>query len=108
MARETTTTDRVFDAVCGRVLAEHPEDDEGLMLRSPGLKGPAGRFYAFVAGDGVIVKLPAPRVAELIETGAGEPCSPSGRRMREWVRVPAPDEETCLAHVLAARAFVVG
>ncbi|MDO9380508.1 MAG: hypothetical protein Q7T56_16815 [Nocardioidaceae bacterium] len=108
MTREPSSTERVFDAVVGRVLAEHPGDDEGLMLRSPGLRGPTGRFYAFVAGDGVIVKLPAPRVAELVEVGDGEPCAPSGRPMREWVRIPVPDERACLAHVLEARAFVVG
>ncbi|GAB3846783.1 hypothetical protein ACFPIJ_39980 [Dactylosporangium cerinum] len=80
-----------------------PDDEEGRMLHSPGLRT-GGRFYAFTSGDDVIVKLPAARVAELIASGAGLPCSPRpGRPMREWVRVPAQD---CLPLILEARAFV--
>ncbi len=26
--------------------------------------------------------------------------------MREWVRIPAPDEESCLSYLLEARTFV--
>jgi hypothetical protein len=26
--------------------------------------------------------------------------------MKEWVRIPAPDEESCLSYVLEARTFV--
>ena len=100
------TADPVFAAVMRRVLALHPDDQEGRMLRSPGLRT-AGKFYAFSSGDGVIVKLPAPRVAELVAGGDGLPCSPRpGRPMREWVELPACDEEPCLAYVLEARAFV--
>ena len=98
----------VFADVAARVLAEHPGDDQARMLHSPGLRTPAG-FYAFAPGPDVIVKLPAARVRELIGAGDGEPCSPRpGHPMREWVRLPDPDEQTCLARVLEARAFLTG
>lgn len=45
----------------------------------------------------------------LIDAGLGEPCSPRpGRPMRQWVRIPDPDEEAALSYVLEARAFVAG
>jgi len=83
-----------------------PGDEEGRMLRSPGLKT-AGKFYSFATADDLVVKLPSSRVDELIDTGLGLPCSPRpGRPMKEWVRIPAPDEGPCLSYVLEARTFV--
>ena len=77
----------LFESVSAQLLASHPGDDRGRMLRSPGLKT-AGKFFAFATKDDLVVKLPAARVAELIVTGAGRPCSPvRGRPMREWVRL---------------------
>lgn len=76
------------------------------MLHSPGLRT-GGTFYGFATADDLVVNLPAPRVVELIEAGDGMPCSPRpGRPMREWVCVPAPDEESCLDYLLEARTFV--
>ena len=89
-----------------RMLADHPGDEQGRMLHSPGLRT-GGTFYGFSAGDDLIVKLPAGRVQELLESGRGLPCSPRpGRPMREWVRIPAPDEETCVSYLSEARAFL--
>ncbi|MEJ7630065.1 MAG: hypothetical protein WKF54_10795 [Nocardioidaceae bacterium] len=76
------------------------------MLRSPGLKT-AGKFYAFATAADVVVKLPSSRVDELIDSGRGLVCSPRpGRPMKEWLRIPAPDEATCLSYLLEARTFV--
>jgi hypothetical protein len=98
--------DRVFRAVAQRLRTTHPEDQEGRMLRSPGLRA-AGRFYAFATATDLVVKLPAARVGELVDCGRGLVCSPRpGRPMREWVRIPAPDEANCLAYLLEARSFV--
>lgn len=84
----------------------YPGDGEGRMLRSPGLKT-AGKFYGFATAADVVVKLPASRVDELIDSGQGLPCSPRpGRPMKEWVRIPAPDEQSCLSFLLEARTFV--
>ena len=56
-----------------------------------------------------MLKLPAARVTDLIDSGRGLPCAPRpGRPMREWVEIPSPDEESCLAYVLEARTFVAG
>ena len=98
----------MFTAVVARVLAVHPEDEEARMLRAPALRT-AGQCYAFAPGADLMVKLPSTRVDELVGSGGGLPCAPrGGRPMREWVRIPAPDEETGLAYVLEARAFVRG
>ncbi len=98
--------DQVFAAVARLVLTMHPGDEEGRMLRSSGLRT-GGRFYAFATTADVVVKLPASRVHQLIEAGEGAPCSPRpGRPMREWVRLPSPNEKTCLAYLLEARDFV--
>jgi len=84
----------------------YPRDEQGRMLRSPGLKT-AGKFYAFVTAADLMVKLPSSRVNELIDSGRGLPCATRpGRPMKEWVRIIAPDEESCLAYVLEARTFV--
>ncbi len=96
----------LFESVSAQLLASHPGDDRGRMLRSPGLKT-AGKFFAFATKDDLVVKLPAARVAELIVTGAGRPCSPArGRPMREWVRVRPADPEACAAFLAEARSFV--
>ncbi|MFF5227779.1 hypothetical protein [Dactylosporangium sp. NPDC000521] len=88
-------------------LRRYPGDGIGRMLGSPALRT-GGRCYAFAAGDDLIVKLPAARVAELVAAGTGRPCSPRpGRPMREWVRVPL-DLSDVLSYVVEARTFVAG
>lgn len=100
------TVDQVFSTVRHRMLATYPADEEGRMLRSASLKT-AGKSYAFATATDLIVKLPASRVDELVDSGRGLPCSPKpGRPMKEWVCIPGPDEEACAAYVLEARTFV--
>ncbi len=96
----------VFEAARHRVLGRWPDDEPGLMLRSAGLKA-GGKFYAFASAADLVVKLPTSRVDELVDSGRGLACSPRpGRPMKEWVRIPAPDEEACVAYLLESRAFV--
>jgi hypothetical protein len=96
-----------FSAAADRVRAMNPDDEQGRMLRSPGLRS-AGKFYGFAPGRDLMVKLPSSRVAELVAGGRGLPCATRpGHPMKEWVRIPSPDEETCLSYLLEARAFVV-
>ncbi len=100
--------DAVFAAAARRLLAEHPDDEQRRMLNAPGLAA-GGRFYGFVADVGLTVKLPADRVRALVADGRGLPCSPRpGRPMREWVHLPALDEEGCVAWLREARDFVTG
>lgn len=96
----------LFETVVVRMLAEHPDDERGRMLRSPGLRT-AGRFYAFATSTHLVVKLPADRVAALVRDGAGSPCDPrGGHPLREWVRLTPEDAATAIADVRDARAFV--
>lgn len=75
--------DGVFATVAQQMLDRHPVDERGRMLHSPGLRT-GGKFYGFATADDLVVKLPAPRVAELIEAG----------------------DEPCLDYLLEARTFV--
>ena len=52
-----------------------------------------GKLFASAGHGGLLIKVPAPRVSELIENGEGRPFSTGGNRvMREWVVVtPATD-----------------
>jgi hypothetical protein len=99
--------EQVFVPVARRVLAMFPDDQQGRMLQSAGLKT-AGKFYGFANTSGeLVVKLPASRVTELIDGGRGLPCSPRpGRPMREWVCLPGLDDASCQSYLLEARDFV--
>lgn len=66
--------------------------DEGVLMRSRCLRV-KGEFMAmpeYRSGD-LVVKLPAPRVSELIERDIGRPFAPAGRVFSEWVRIPDRD-----------------
>ena len=47
-------------------------------------------FLALVdfKGSGLVVKLPADRVRQLVEEGEGRPFAPTGRVFKEWVSIP--------------------
>jgi hypothetical protein len=106
-AKADTPAPDLFDEVVTSLRSDHPGDEQGRMLQSPGLKT-SGRFYAFATRTHLVVKLPANRVAELIRDGIGLPCDPrGGHPMRHWVRLAPPDPDTAIAYVRDARAFVV-
>jgi hypothetical protein len=70
-----------------RRYAANPRVSRGKMLRSEGLRVD-GRFFAALAGERLLVKLPRERVDALIADGAGTPFeSGKGRIMKEWVLV---------------------
>ena len=66
---------------------------EGTMMGTRCLRRD-GEFVAMIARkwDGLIVKLPPERVAELIETGTGRSFSPNGKVFTAWLHVPEVDE----------------
>jgi hypothetical protein len=69
-----------------------------------------GAFFASCdrrTGD-LLVKLPAPRVDELIAAGRAHPFAPAGRRFREWAAVPPERSRSWRRLVDEALAFVGG
>ena len=101
---------------------DHPELFETLCAEYAGVTGvsvPSGgsgfgssalkinnKIFAMLVNDHLVVKLPATRVSELIETGAGLPFDGGkGRPMKEWVMLMG-DESACRALVVEAQAFV--
>jgi hypothetical protein len=64
-----------------------------------------GAIFAMISGDRLVVKLPARRVAELIESGSGQPFDAGkGKPMKEWVGLVG-DEAACRDLVAEALAF---
>jgi hypothetical protein len=83
MQNREVRVEEIFESVSRQLLAEYPCDQQGRMLRSVGLKT-TGKFFAFTTKRDLVVKLPAARVAELIASGASQPCDPGkGRPMKE-------------------------
>lgn len=65
-----------------------------------------GRIFAMVAGDRIVLKLSAARVAELVAAGYGSWFDAGkGRPMKEWVAL-APDTRHWRSLADEARAFV--
>jgi hypothetical protein len=48
-----------------------------------------GKVFAMMVRDKLVVKLPATRVDELIDTGAARPFAMAKRVMKEWAELPA-------------------
>ncbi|WP_309111313.1 hypothetical protein [Saccharothrix sp.] len=79
---DALTDDLLYDPAIGRAT----------MMGYPCVRL-AGRFLASYDDQTghLVVKLPRERVAELVESGRGEPFAPAGRVFREWVSIPEPD-----------------
>ncbi len=78
------------------------------MMGSPCLRV-NGEFFASVhrKTGNLIVKLPATRVLDLIETEVGDPFAPAGRRFKEWVSIPNRDAALWQQLINDAHDFVV-
>lgn len=89
---EETATERLFWGLGAELMAEDASVVEGTIMNGRCLR--VGKdFLALVdyKGSGLVVKLTAQRVAELIATGVGQPFAPAGRVFKEWVAVPKAD-----------------
>lgn len=70
------------------------DTEEGTIMSSRCLRVD-GDFWAMTDKHGrLVVKLPAERVTELVDEGAGEPFAPAGKVFREWVAIVGDDEAT--------------
>jgi hypothetical protein len=87
----------------------HDDVAVGTMMGFPCLRI-SGAFFASYdhrSGD-LIVKLPRPRVEQLIDAGAGKPFAPAGRTFREWVLIDDRDQARWTALIDEARRFATG
>ena len=81
--------------------------EEGTMMSSRCLRA-NGEFFAMPDrhSGGLIVKLPAERVSELIEKGLGSSFAPAGKVFKEWVLIPPSHTDVWLDLMADARDFV--
>ncbi|GAB2584165.1 hypothetical protein [Kribbella endophytica] len=89
------------------VYDDVPAVDRAPMFGSEALR--VGRkVFAFVGREGqLIVKLPAPKVAELLAAGEAEPVHVGRNPTREWAGVPYPADLAQWRDLLAkAHTFV--
>jgi hypothetical protein len=95
----------LFWELAGQLLAE-PRVTRSTMMGYPCLRA-NGAFFACVerTTGHLIVKLPAPRVSELVATGQALPFAPNGRTFREWAAFPAADPDEWSALLAEARTF---
>lgn len=83
-------SDRFWDEVAPLLAAGRL--DEGTMFGHRCVR--AGKDFVAMPGhksDGMVVKLPAERVAELVESGRGRPVAPAGKTFKEWVEIAATE-----------------
>ncbi len=83
--------DRFWDEVAPLQAAGRLE--EGTMFGFRCVRA-QGTFVAMPGheSDGMVVKLPARRVSELVESGQGISVAPAGRVFREWVEISADED----------------
>ena len=88
----TTKDQDLFWELIDEYRAGDPRVEEGTIMGGRCARV-SGEFLALVdfKGSGLVVKLPAHRVDELIERGWGQPFSPAGRTFKEWVSIPVRD-----------------
>ena len=96
-----------FWNACAPLMA-NDELVEGTIMSSNCARTPAGEFVAMPhhKGDGIVVKLPRERVAELIESGVGQSFAPAKRVFKEWILVERHDEAQWQALLAESIAFV--
>jgi hypothetical protein len=98
--------DELFWQLAAELQSKDPRVVEGTIMNGRCLR--VGKeFLALVdyKGSGLVVKLPASRVAALIGQGKGKPFAPAGKVFREWLSVPEPDRRLWRALLAEGVAF---
>jgi hypothetical protein len=100
------TREASFEAIADRLLGD-PGVDEGTGFgSSPGLRV-EGRIFAMLVADGLVVKLPAPRCAELAAAKMARPFDRGqGRPLKEWIVISDAVEPDWPALAQEALAYV--
>ncbi len=97
----------LFWEIADDLQAEDPRVVEGTIMGGRCLRvGPEFLALAGFNVTGLVVKLPAKRVEELIADGKGEAFSPANKVFTEWVSVPIPDRKEWKSLLLEGIAFV--
>ncbi len=93
MARDTGDAHELYTELTDDLLYD-PAIGRATMMGFPCVRL-AGRFLASYDDKAgcLVVKLPGEQVAELVESGQGNPFAPAGRVFREWVAIPIVDRE---------------
>lgn len=98
--------EQAFDAVARDLATSAADVERARMFGSEALKT-NGRVFAMVVKGSLVVKLPAARVARLLERGTAAPFDPGhGRVMREWVSLRPRSRAVLRSYVEEARAFL--
>ncbi|MDH3293915.1 MAG: hypothetical protein OER95_06290 [Acidimicrobiia bacterium] len=94
MASEQTPGQALFWELAAELQAADDRVVEGTIMGSPCLRLGDG-FLAMPhhKKEGLVVKLPAERVAAEIAAGSGEPFAPAGKVFKEWLAVIDLDED---------------
>lgn len=102
-----TPTETLFWEIVADLRREDSRVVEGTIMGGRCVRV-GGEFLALVdhKGSGLVVKLPATRVAALIASGEGRSFAPAGRVFREWVSIPEPDHTRWRALLAEGVAFV--
>jgi hypothetical protein len=97
----------LFWELAAELQQSDPRIEEGTIMNGRCLR--VGKeFLALVdyKGSGLVVKLPKPRVAELIDAGVGQPFAPAGKVFKEWLSVPHVDRKRWTELLREGIAFV--
>jgi TfoX/Sxy family transcriptional regulator of competence genes len=98
----------LYDDAAGQLLATDQAIEPTRMFGSDGLQV-ADKTFAMVVKGALVVKLPAPRVEELITAGSGQRFDPGhGRVMKEWVSLEPGNLQIVIAYMTEAATFVAG
>ena len=97
----------LFWDLVDELRAEDPRVDEGTIMGGRCARV-AGEFLGLVdfKGSGLVVKLPADRVSDLIAGGQGAPFAPAGKVFKEWVSIPKRDRRRWRSLLREGVAFV--
>ncbi|MBW2496282.1 MAG: hypothetical protein JRF61_03325 [Deltaproteobacteria bacterium] len=101
--------EELFWSLAEDLMKEDPRVVEGTLMNGRCLRvGKAFLARLDAKSQGLVVKLPADRVAALIDAGKGEPFAPAGKVFAEWLLVPRADRRRWRALLREGVEFVGG